>query len=109
MYCLARSDGRLARFGVEPLQQVGGVVARVALDLLEQQLFGFVGRQAGDALELVLLLGDQPLVLGARPRPRPSRARPGRGRARQLLLEPLDDALPLDQRRLAAAQRLLER
>ena len=53
---LGAVDRRLARFGVEPLQQVRRVVARVALDLLEQQLLGLVGGQAGDAFELVLLL-----------------------------------------------------
>jgi len=31
--------------------------------LLEQQLFGFFGGQAGDPLELVLLVGHEPLVL----------------------------------------------
>ena len=56
--------GGLARLRIEPLEQVGGVVPGVGLDLLEQQLLGFVRRQAGDALELVLLLGDQLLVLG---------------------------------------------
>ena len=45
------------------LTQVRGVVPRVALDLLEQQLLGLVRGQAGDALELVLLLRDQLLVL----------------------------------------------
>ena len=60
---LGAVDGRLARLGVEPLEQVGGVVARLAFDLLEQQFLGFVGREAGDALELVLLLGDEPFVL----------------------------------------------
>ena len=43
---LGAVDGRFARLGVEPLQQVGRVVARVAFDLLEQQLLGFVGGQA---------------------------------------------------------------
>ena len=74
---LGAVDGRFARLGVEPLQQVGGVVARLALDLLDQQLLGLVGGQAGDALELVLLLGDELLVL-----PRPRRPRPSRGRRR---------------------------
>jgi len=55
--------GGLARLGVEPFEQVGRIVPRVGFDLLDQQLFGFVGRQAGDALELVLLAGDQLLVL----------------------------------------------
>ena len=60
---LGAIDGGLARFGVEALQQVGRVVARVAFDLLDQQLLGLVGRQAGHALELVLLLRDELLVL----------------------------------------------
>ncbi len=55
-------DGRFARFGVEPLEQVGGVVPRLVFDLLDQQLFGFVGGEAGDAFELVLLARDQLLV-----------------------------------------------
>ena len=87
MYCLARSTGRFARFGVEPLQQVRGVVPRFALDLLDQQLFGFVRGQAGDAFELVLLLGDQLLVLWRRPPRSPSRVRRRRGRGLQLLFE----------------------
>ena len=72
---LGAVGGRLARFGVEPLEQVGGVVPRVAFDLLEQQLLGFFCRQPGDALELVLLLGDELLVLGGRRLERASRAR----------------------------------
>ena len=107
---LGAVDGRLARLGVEPLQQVGGVVPRVAFDLLDQQLLRFVGGQAGDALELVLLLGDEPLVFRRRRRASSSRARrAARSRLLELLLEPIDRRLPLGQRRLAAGQRLLER
>ena len=60
---LGAVDGGFARLGVEPLEQIGGVVARLALDLLEQQFLGLVGGEAGHPLQLVLLLGDQPLVL----------------------------------------------
>ena len=55
-------DRRFAGLGVEPLQQVRGVVPRVALDLLHQQLLGFLGRQACDAFESVLLLGHKAIV-----------------------------------------------
>ena len=100
--------GRLARFGVEALEEVGGVVPRVGLDLLEQELLGFLGRQARDALELVLLLGDQPLVLRGGGRRR-ALALGHRAVARvQLLFEPLDRRLPLGERGLAPAERLLE-
>ena len=61
---LGAVDRRLARLGVEPLQQVGGVVPRVGLHVLDQQLLRLVRRQAGDAFELALLIGDEPLVLG---------------------------------------------
>jgi hypothetical protein len=61
---LLRAIGcHLACFGVEPFEKVGGVVPGVAFNLLEQQFLGFVGRETGDALELVLLLSDEPLVL----------------------------------------------
>ena len=110
MYCLARSLGRLARFGVEPLEQVRRVVPRLAFDLLEQQLLGFVGGQAGDALELVLLLGDQLLVLGAAAAAALSRARPTRVRARCSSFSSRSIAdLALGERRFAPGQRLLER
>ncbi len=63
---LGTVGGEFARFGIEPLHQVRCVVTRFALDLLEQQFLGFVGREAGDALELVLLLRDEAFVLGLR-------------------------------------------
>ena len=85
---LGAVDGRLARLGVEPLEQVGGVVPRVALDLLEQQLLGFVGRQAGDALELVLLLRRRAARTSrAAAAARFSRSASASLAARQLLLE----------------------
>ena len=102
---LGAVGGRLARLGVEPLHQVGGVVPRVAFDLLEQQLLGLVGRQAGDALELVLLLGDELLVL-ARPRPAAAFSRSASAAVArpQLLLEPLERATAArPSGRLAAA------
>ena len=101
---------RFARFGVEALQQVRGVVARVAFDLLEQQLLGLVGGQAGDAFELVLLLRDEPLVLGGGGRRRPfalgqaalaRRAAPSRAARRRSGARPA----AMSRRR----QRLLER
>ena len=53
----------LARLGVEPLQEIRGVVARVGLHPLEQELFRFLAGEAGDAFELALLIGDELLVL----------------------------------------------
>ena len=106
---LGAVDRRFARFGVEPLEQVGRVVARLAFDLLEQQLLGLVGREAGDPLELVLLLGDEPLVLGGRGGRR-LLALADRPVARaQFLVEAIDADLALRQRRFAAGQRLFER
>ena len=64
MICCARSGGGLARLGLEPLDEVGGVAPRVGFDLLEQQLARLVGGQAGDALQLALPLGDE--LFGAR-------------------------------------------
>ena len=62
---LARlGSGLLARFGVEALDEVRGIAPRVGLDVLQQQVFGFFGRQAGQPLELVLLGGDELLVFG---------------------------------------------
>ena len=75
---LGAVGGGLARLGVEPLDQVGGVVPRVGLDLLEQQLARLVGGQAGDALQLVLLVGDELLDCAWR---RPRRASRGRATA----------------------------
>ena len=60
---LGFAAGRLARLSIEPLQEIGGIVSGVVLDLLEQELLRFVRRQARDALELVLLLGYELLVL----------------------------------------------
>src|ERR1700730_12375769 len=55
-------DGGLARLGVQPLDQVGRLVARLALDLLEQEVLGLFGGQAGHPLALGLLLRNQPVV-----------------------------------------------
>ncbi len=100
---------RLARFGLEALDEVGRVAPRVGLDLLEQQLARLVGRQAGDALQLALPLGDE--LLG-------SRVRGGRGlsrcwtsafsRAAQLLLEPVAGGQPVGERARLVGERLLE-
>ena len=56
--CLARGRGRLARLGLEPLDEVGGVAPGVRLDLPEQQLLRLVAGEAGHALQLLLLVGD---------------------------------------------------
>ena len=56
-------DRRFARLGVEALQQVGGVVSGVGLHMLDEQFLGFFTSEAGHALELVLLLCDEALVL----------------------------------------------
>ncbi len=54
--------GLLARLGIEPLDEIGGIAPRVGLDVLQQQVFGLFGRQARQPFELVLLCGDQLLV-----------------------------------------------
>ena len=64
--CRARCAASLARFGLEPLDQVGGVAPRVGFDLAEQHFFGFVGGEPGQPLQLALLIGDEPLVAGGR-------------------------------------------
>ena len=99
----------LARLGVEPLEQVGGVVARLALDLLDQELFGLVGREARHALELVLLLRDEAiefvgsrLCRGLAIADRPLAAL-------ELFRQPLGHRFLLGERRLAATERLLDR
>ena len=107
---LGAVDGRLARFGVEPLEQVGRVVPRVGFDLLEQQLLGFVGGQAGDAFELVLLPGDQlARISWPRPSRRFSRSATARIAGGDVLLEAVERRLPLVERRVAAGEGLLER
>ena len=81
----------------------------LALDLLDEQFFGFVARQARHPFELALLLRDELFVL-----------RGGRRGALftfaqcaiavvQFLLEPLDGRLPIGRGRLAPAERLFER
>jgi hypothetical protein len=52
---------RLARLGLEPLDEVRGIAARVGLELLEQPLARLVGGQRGDTLEFALLVGHQGL------------------------------------------------
>lgn len=60
---LSRAGGRvLARLGLEALDERGRVAARVGLDLLQQEIASLVGGEAGDPLQLPLLLGDEPLV-----------------------------------------------
>ena len=56
--------GLLARLGLEPLHQPGGVAPRVGFELLDQLLARFVGGQARHALEILpQLRGDR---LGSR-------------------------------------------
>ena len=102
-------DRGFARLGVEPLQEVGGVVPRFALDLPDQQILGFIGGQAGDAFELVLVLRDELLAFGRRRGGRALAFGQGPVAAAQLLLEALGRRLPLRHRRLAPGQHLLER
>ena len=106
---LGAVGGRFARFRVEPLQQVRGVVPRVAFDLLQQQLLGFLGRQARHALELVLLLRHELLVFGRRGRRCPFALGQVPVARAQLLLQPLDNDLTIGQGHVAPRQRLLER
>ncbi len=99
----------LAGFRIEPLEQVGGVVPGIVLDLLEQELLGFVGRQARHAFELVLLAGDQLLVF----------ARGGLRlllalgdpllAALQFLFDALEGELAFGELRLASDEALFER
>ena len=51
--------GGLPGLRLQPLDQVGGVAARVGLELLEEQLARLVGGESGDALQLALALRDQ--------------------------------------------------
>ena len=105
---LGAVDGGFARFGVEPLEEVRGVVPGVALDLLHQQLFGFVGGQAGDALQAVLLFGDEALVLGGGLGGNLLALRDEAGALGEVLPQALGVDLALGQRGFAAGERLLE-
>ena len=101
---------RFARFRVEALQQVRCVVPRVAFDLLDEQFLGFVGRQAGDAFELVLLLGDETFDIWRRLPRRSFRGRPARrpARASSFSIRSMP-RLSFGKRRVAPGERLLER
>ncbi len=62
---LARFGGRLlSRLRLEPLDQIRGIAPRIGLDLLEQKILGFLGGQARQTLQLVLLCGDELFVFG---------------------------------------------
>ena len=104
---LGAVDRCFAGFGVEALEQVGGIVARLVFDLLDQQLFGFVGGEAGDALELVLLAGHQLLVFADRGRGRLLPIGDGPIARADLLFEAVEPGLALVERRVALAERLL--
>ena len=54
---------RLARLALEALDERRGVAPRVGLDLLQQDLLGFVCRHRGDPLQFALLVDDQPVEL----------------------------------------------
>jgi hypothetical protein len=106
---LARSTAVLARFGVEPLEEVGGVVPRLALHLLDQEFLGLVRGQTGDALQLALLRRHELLIL---------RRRRGGGLLAlaqravagvELLFEAFDRGLALGDGGLALGEGLLER
>ena len=106
---LRARGGGLARLGLEPLDQVGGVAPRVGLDLLQQQLARLVGGQAGDALQLALPLGDELLAArrgGRRPRCCVRRRAP-LARA-QLLFERVGGGEPVGERAGLVGERLLE-
>jgi hypothetical protein len=100
--------GHLAGLGVEPLQQVGGVVARLAFNLLEKKLLGLLGGKAGDALELVLLLRDEPVVFLRGGLGRPLAVGDRLLASLQVFLGAIGGNLPFGERGLAADQRLLE-
>jgi hypothetical protein len=106
---LLRADGgRLAGFGFQPLDQVGGIAAGVGLDLLQEKLACLVGRQAGDTLQLALPLGHQLLD---------SHARGGSGLfllndrlllGTQLLFDAIAHGQPVGQRAGLVGKRLFE-
>ena len=83
-------------------------MARVALDLPQQQLLRLVGGEAGDTFELVLLLRDQALVLAAERRGRLFATSQAMLACVQIPVEPLERILPLGQAEVAPGQRLLE-
>jgi hypothetical protein len=106
---LGADGGGLARFGLEPLHQVGGIPPHVSLELLQQHLAGLFGAEPGDPLQLSLPLGHQ--LLGARGVGR------GRGFAAgdlalpraEVLFEPIGGGEPVGQRAGLVGERLLER
>ncbi len=105
---LGAIDGDLARLGVETLEEVGGIVARLALDLFDENVLRFVGRQAGDPLQLVFLLGHELVVLRGRGgRGLLALAQPAVARV-QLPLQALDGGLALGDRGVAPVERLFE-
>lgn len=105
---LRLGGGRLAGFGVEPLEEVGGVVPRLDLDLLEQQVLGFLGGEAGDPLEFVLLPGDELLVLRGRGIGLLFALRHRLLAPKQFLLHALERQLPLGELGIAAGEALFK-
>ena len=92
MYCLRAVGGRLARFGVEPLEQVGGVVPRVAFDLLEQQLRASSAVRPATRSSSCCCSATSCSIRVAAAAARCSRSASGLLAAAQLLLEPLGRA-----------------
>ena len=96
----------LARLSVETLHQIRGVPARVGFDVLQQEVLGLFGRQAGQALELVLLRGDELLVFRGSSGRALLAVGDGLGLRLQLLVLAFGGGRPVGQRRLLAAQLL---
>jgi hypothetical protein len=101
-------DGGFARLGVEPLEQVGRFVTGLVLDLPEEELLGLFSGEARDPLQLVLLLHHEAIVLGGGGGGCLLAIGDGPIPGGHFLLEAIDGALALRQRRLAPSQRLLE-
>ena len=101
--------GHLAGLGIEAFQQVGGVMPGFTLDLLDEELLGFVGSKAGDAFQLVLLLGDQAVVFLSRSLGDLLALRHGLFARAQLFVQTLGRRLTLSQRPFPAVKRLLDR
>src|SRR5262249_31074982 len=101
-------DGRFPRFRIQALQEVRGVVPRFALHLPDEELLGFVGRQARHALELALLLRDELFVFPGRRGRRLLALGDGFFAGGEVLLGALVSGLARRQARLTPGQRLLE-
>jgi len=83
-------------------------MARIALDLFKEQFFRLVSGQAGDALQLVLLLRNELFVFLRRRLRLMFSSADGRFSRVEVAFKTFDRALPVEQLRLAPRQRLLE-